>query len=75
MIMREYRMETYPGKVTLFWATDRPRYLRGDPLEQWKKFIAGQFDVIPVIGDHSSILHSPNSDVLARKIETLLPQK
>ena len=72
MIMREYRMETYPGKVSLFWATERPRYLRGDPLDQWKNFITGQLDVVPVVGDHSSILHSPNSDVLARKIESLL---
>ena len=72
MIMREYSMEVYPGDVTLFWATDRPRYLRGDPLEQWKKFIAGQFDVIPVVGNHNSILHFPNSGVLARTIEALL---
>ncbi len=74
MVMREYRMQPYPGNVTLFWATERPRYLRGDPLDQWKKHITGQFDVIPVVGDHSSILHSPNSSVLARKIESLLPK-
>ncbi len=74
MIMREYRMETYSGNVTLFWATERPRYRRGDPYDQWKKYITGQLDVLPVVGDHSSILHSPNSDVLARMIESIFPK-
>lgn len=73
MVLREYEMQPFSGNLTLFWATERPRYLHGDPLEEWKKYLSGQLTVVPVVGDHSSILRTPNSRVLAQKIETLLP--
>ena len=73
LLLRAYQPEPFEGKVILFSATDRPSYFRWDPLDNWANILTGQFDIVPIPGDHSTIIQSPQAAWLARKIETLLP--
>jgi thioesterase domain-containing protein len=74
LLLGAYKPEPYEGQVTLFIAKHRPWYMRWDPMEQWANILTGQLNIVPIPGDHMSVLKSPHLDLLARKIETLLPR-
>ena len=74
LLLRAYKPEPYDGQVTLFSATHRPWYMRWDPMEQWANTLTGQLNIVPIPGDHMSVLQSPQVELLAEKIEALLPQ-
>lgn len=72
LILRAYKPEPYDGKVTLFTATQRPFYVRSDLMEQWTNIFTGPFEIIPIRGDHMSILEPPQVTLLADKILSML---
>jgi amino acid adenylation domain-containing protein len=72
LLLRTYTPEPYEGRVILFSAARRPWYMRWDPMEQWTNILTGQFEIVPIPGDHMSVLKPPQVTLLARKIEALL---
>jgi acyl-CoA synthetase (AMP-forming)/AMP-acid ligase II/thioesterase domain-containing protein/acyl carrier protein len=67
-----YMPRTYPGKVTLFLAADRPRHLQATSQLGWRRFAAGGFEVHEVPGDHLSVKSARNSEELARALAECL---
>lgn len=67
-LMKQYSPAPYEGNVTLFTASYAPEFTRDDLAVQWKKIIKGTLDVIPVIGDHNSVIVPPQVTQLAGKI-------
>jgi thioesterase domain-containing protein len=74
LILRAYKPEPYGERVHLFSATHRPWYMHWEPMEQWTTIVTGQLDIVPVTGDHMSMVKPPHVADLARKIEALLPR-
>jgi amino acid adenylation domain-containing protein len=74
LILRAYKPEPYGEKVYLFSAIHRPWYMNWDPMKQWSNIVTGQLDIVPVTGDHMSMVKPPHVADLARKIEALLPR-
>jgi thioesterase domain-containing protein/acyl carrier protein len=63
-----YTPKPYPGKLVLFWAQGK----RGArPLEGWSH-LAKEMDVVPVPGDHYTMLDEPDVKVLAEEITKAL---
>jgi thioesterase domain-containing protein len=75
LIIGTYKPEPFQGTVTLFSCTERPWYIRWDPMEPWRKYLIGQLNIVPIPGDHMSALQHPHVAVLAEKIKALLPQR
>jgi thioesterase domain-containing protein len=73
-LLRTYKPEPYKGQVTIFTATHRPWYMRWDPMEQWAKTLTGQLNIVPIPGDHMSVLQPPQVALLAKKIKALMPR-
>jgi amino acid adenylation domain-containing protein len=71
-LVRAYKPEPYDGNAHLFSASDRPWYIRWDPMEEWVKTFTGPFEVVKVPGDHMSMLQAPRVDILAEKINARL---
>jgi thioesterase domain-containing protein len=69
-----YVIRPYPGRVTLFRATEKS--LRGmrDPYAGWKELAVGGLDIYEIPGGHVSILAEPQVSVLARYLEACLDQ-
>jgi amino acid adenylation domain-containing protein len=74
-LVRTYEPEPFEGKVTIFAATERPWDIRGDPMEQWANTITGHVNIVPIPGDHITMLQPPHVVVLAEKIKALLPRR
>jgi len=73
LLSNAYKPEPFKGQVTLFTATHRPWFMRMDPMAQWANTLTGQLDIVPIAGNHMSVLKPPQVAVLAEKIEALLP--
>ena len=73
-LMKQYTPEPYHGDVTLFSATYSPEYTRDDLVSEWKKTIKGNLEVIPVIGDHTSVIVPPQVTQLAARILEAIDQ-
>jgi thioesterase domain-containing protein len=56
----------------LLSATRRPWYVRADPMERWTDTLTGKCEVVPVQGDHMSILKPPLVTLLADKILSII---
>jgi thioesterase domain-containing protein/acyl carrier protein len=63
--LREYQPVPYPGHVTLFRARARPLFrLYGWDLG-WQALAGGRLDVVPIPGNHASLLKEPHVRTLA----------
>jgi thioesterase domain-containing protein len=67
MAVMNYVPNIYPGKVTLFWASED---LRGsyDVQEGWK-FLAGEVETHNIPGNHLNIVKEPYVQALAEKLK------
>ena len=67
MAVMNYVPKIYPGKVTLFWASED---LRGsyDVLEGWN-FLAGAVETHNIPGNHLNIVKEPYVQELAAKLK------
>jgi thioesterase domain-containing protein len=67
MAVMNYVPKIYPGKVTLFWASED---LRGsyDVQEGWK-FLAGEVETHNIPGNHLNIVKEPYVQALAEKLK------
>lgn len=67
-----YRPGAYPGKVTLFRATQRPRGGRQDVFLGWDRVASGGMEVREVPGDHVTLLKEPGVRLLAEELKQCL---
>jgi thioesterase domain-containing protein/acyl carrier protein len=70
--MQNYAPASYPGKVWLFRALDVPRLPESDETLGWKEIVDGGVEVVFVEGDHESMFHDPNVDLLSLRLRQAL---
>jgi amino acid adenylation domain-containing protein len=75
--MARYKIQRYPGKITLMRAIDRG-YLgmellgtREDPMLGWGA-LAGGLEIHDVPGEHGNVLNEPHVRTVAEELETIL---
>jgi amino acid adenylation domain-containing protein len=70
--IQNYEPARYPGKVWLFRALDVPRLPESDETLGWKEIVDGGVEVVFVGGDHESMFHDPNVDLLSLRLRQAL---
>ncbi|MEP6901718.1 MAG: amino acid adenylation domain-containing protein [Actinomycetota bacterium] len=68
----KYQPQIYPGKMTLFRASNQPLGIQPDPTLGWENFVAGGIEIHDVPGHHGSIVAEPYVGVLAEKLNNCL---
>ncbi len=66
-----YVAKAYPGRITLFWATERLAE-SSDPRLSWKELAGAGLEVREVPGDHLSMMREPHVQVLAQQLKACL---
>ena len=64
-----YEPRPYGGAVTLFRAAVRPTDRRDRPDLGWDEYCTGGLEIVPVGGDHNSLIDEPYAEDLARLME------
>lgn len=72
MTRYSYQPAPYPGDLLLFQVSQRPWYVRWDPMEGWKSYVQGKIETIQVQGEHGNILFEPHVRDLAQKLNEAL---
>ncbi len=73
--VRDYALHPYPGRVTLFKASDEERVgTSPDPTLGWSEWAAGGVEVYAVPGNHANMGYEPHVQVLAEKLRACLNQ-
>jgi thioesterase domain-containing protein len=67
-----YEATTYGGPLVLLNAADRPPEYGRDPTLGWSRCATGAIEVHVVPGDHYSMMHPPDVQALAERIESYL---
>jgi thioesterase domain-containing protein len=70
--IRTYTPGEYPGRVTLFVASERVKVSPEDTSFGWSAVAAGGVDVHVIPGDHMSILLEVNMPILVEELKDLL---
>ncbi|WP_375511404.1 amino acid adenylation domain-containing protein [uncultured Nostoc sp.] len=68
---RAYIAKNYNGKISLFWAIERPAqeyYL----MDKWKELAAGGIEIYKTPGSHDSIMSLPHVLILSEKLNDCL---
>lgn len=73
ILLGSYKPEPYLGKVRLYSVTNRPWYIRWDPMSQWTNIVKSQLEIVSIKGDHMSVLKPPLVTQLTEDIDTQLP--
>jgi thioesterase domain-containing protein/acyl carrier protein len=63
--MRDYVPKPYPGKVTLFRATEQPYGIYPDRTNGWGAFEIGELEIHDIPGHHGAIVREPRVEFLA----------
>jgi amino acid adenylation domain-containing protein len=71
---RNYVMNHYPGRITLFKAAQELAGTSSDPTLGWSEWAAGGADVHVVPGNHATMVYQPHVEVLADKLRACLDQ-
>jgi amino acid adenylation domain-containing protein len=69
---RQYVAQAYPGRVTLFRATETDLACVDDQVNAWRSVALGGVEICEIPGDHASIMLEPQIRQLAAKIRTCL---
>ena len=67
-----YLPRPYPGKITLFRASQKSVRNVGDPQTEWSVLAAGEMQVQEIPADHNNILWEPQVIALARQLKACL---
>lgn len=67
-----YRPSPYPGKVTLFRATEQQEGYYEDRNLGWGAYVSGEIEVHDIPGHHGAIVHEPRVRVLAQHLKECL---
>jgi thioesterase domain-containing protein len=68
VIERVYEPRSYAGPVVVYATADGARYTGSSALG-WERYVEGPIEVRRVPGDHVSMLHEPNVDVVAEAMD------
>ena len=71
---RNYVLRPYPGRITLFKASQELSGISSDPTLGWSKWAARGVEVYVVPGNHASMIYKPHVEVLAEKLNACLNQ-
>lgn len=69
---QKYLPKVYPGKMTLFRASNQPLGIQPDATLGWENFVAGKLEIHEVPGHHGSIVAEPYVRILAEKLNDCL---
>ena len=68
-----YQLRPYPGQITLLAAASRgPGFVHIGPDLGWEELAEGGLRIIPVPGDHDSLVRPPQVRTLAAELQALL---
>ncbi len=65
---RKYEARPYPGKVTLFRATEQPYGVIPDPANGWGRFCPGGLEILDIPGHHGAIMREPRAQYLVKTL-------
>ena len=68
----KYSPRMYPGRVSLFWATDWPTHSHHDARLRWADFAEQGLELHAIPGSHGSFRFEPHVRVLAEKLDMCL---
>ena len=69
---RNYALRRYPGRITLFKASQELGQPYADPTLGWSRWAAGGVEVHVVPGNHATMVYEPHIEVLAEKLRRCL---
>jgi amino acid adenylation domain-containing protein len=69
---RTYEPVPYPGKVTLFRATEQPYGIEPDATNGWSTYAAGGVEIHDIPGHHGAIVREPRAGTLVRALAACL---
>ncbi len=69
---RDYVPRVYPGRITLFWASETPVLSYKDTRLGWSEMAADGLEVQVVPGDHGTMREEPHVGILAEKLTACL---
>lgn len=67
--LEAYHPKPYPGKVTLFRATEQPYGIYYDRTLGWGSLVQGGLEIIDIPGHHGSIIREPRVGYLAQNLK------
>jgi thioesterase domain-containing protein/acyl carrier protein len=67
-----YQPKPYPGRVTLFRASQQPRGIYPEPEMGWSGIAGGGVEVFEVPGHHGAVVYEPRAGILARELARCL---
>lgn len=71
---RGYAGGKYPGRVTLFWTSDRFANPCRDSLKDWSRIAMGGVQAMKISGRHRNLLTEPFASEVAEKLQACLLQ-
>ena len=71
---RQYRPQVYPGKITLFRATDLGGRIEHDPKMGWGRWAGGELETHIIPGYHAHIVLEPRVRLLATELSLALAE-
>jgi thioesterase domain-containing protein len=71
---RNYVLHRYPGRITLFRASEELAGASFDPAFGWDEWAAGGIEIHVVPGNHANMVYRPHVEVLAEKLKACLSQ-
>ena len=70
--MKTYRPAAYPGRVALIRPAIRPKDPYPDSRIGWEGYVTGKLEVHEVPGDHRTMFHDANVEILASEIKNTM---
>jgi amino acid adenylation domain-containing protein len=71
---RNYKLHRYPGRITLFKASEDLSGTTSDPTLGWSDWADGGVDVRLVPGNHANMVYTPNVEILAKELTVCIEQ-
>jgi len=71
---QNYGLHLYPGRITVFKASETPAGASSDPTLGWNEWASGGVEVHVVPGNHANLMYEPHVEILAEKLTACLDQ-
>ena len=71
---QNYGPHLYPGRITLFKASETLGGTSPDPTLGWSEWASGGVEVHVIPGNHANLIYEPHVEVLAEKLKACLNQ-
>jgi amino acid adenylation domain-containing protein len=72
--VKEYKLQVYPGKATLFWSEFQDDYIDLYPDLGWGEWVAEGLEMQYLPGDHITLMKEPHVQVLVEKLRLCIRQ-